>query len=85
MRDDASVIPALVEESLRFDSPVQVLARSLGPALDLFSLYPIAPGIYAVASALILINALVTAPNQTGWGALIIALGIPIYFLFSRR
>jgi APA family basic amino acid/polyamine antiporter len=47
--------------------------------------YPIAPGIYAVASALILINALVTAPNQTGWGAFIIALGVPIYFLFTRR
>jgi cytochrome P450 len=29
VRDDASVIPALVEESLRFDSPVQVLARAV--------------------------------------------------------
>jgi cytochrome P450 len=29
VRDDAGVIPALVEESLRFDSPVQVLARAV--------------------------------------------------------
>jgi APA family basic amino acid/polyamine antiporter len=47
--------------------------------------YPIAPGIYTIASALILINALVTAPNQTGWGAFIIALGMPVYLLFRSR
>jgi cytochrome P450 len=29
IRDDASAIPVLVEESLRFDSPVQVLARAV--------------------------------------------------------
>ena len=47
--------------------------------------YPVAPAIYAVASALILINALVTDASTTGRGALIIALGIPVYLLLRRR
>jgi APA family basic amino acid/polyamine antiporter len=47
--------------------------------------YPVAPGIYAIASVAILINGLVRAPGPTGAGALIIAAGIPLYFLFRRR
>ncbi|MBI4887735.1 MAG: amino acid permease [Acidobacteria bacterium] len=47
--------------------------------------YPIAPGIYAVASALILANALWTAPDRTIWGAVIIAAGLPLYLLLRRR
>jgi APA family basic amino acid/polyamine antiporter len=43
--------------------------------------YPAAPAIYAIASAAILINGLVRAPGPTGAGALIIATGLPIYFL----
>ncbi|MBI2829114.1 MAG: amino acid permease [Acidobacteria bacterium] len=46
--------------------------------------YPIAPGIYAVASALILANGLFTAPGPTGAGALVILAGIPVYLLFRR-
>jgi APA family basic amino acid/polyamine antiporter len=46
--------------------------------------YPIAPGIYVLASAFILINGLIRDPGPTGAGALIIALGIPIYFWFRR-
>ena len=47
--------------------------------------YPIAPAIYVVASALILGNALYTAPDRTGWGALIIAAGLPVYLIFRAR
>ena len=47
--------------------------------------YPIAPAIYVVASAFILVNALWRDPGPTGAGALIIALGIPLYYLFRRR
>jgi APA family basic amino acid/polyamine antiporter len=46
--------------------------------------YPIVPGVYVVASALILINGLYTAPGPTGAGALVILGGIPIYLLCRR-
>ena len=47
--------------------------------------YPIAPGIYVIGSALIVVNALVTTPGRTGWGAVIIAAGLPIYLVVRRR
>lgn len=47
--------------------------------------YPLAPGIYAVASLAILLNGLYRAPGPTGTGALIIAAGIPVYWFFSRK
>jgi basic amino acid/polyamine antiporter, APA family len=47
--------------------------------------YPIAPAIYAIASALILMNGLYRAPRQTVAGALIIAAGIPVYAALRRR
>jgi APA family basic amino acid/polyamine antiporter len=57
--------------------------------------YPVAPAIFAVASLLIVLNALwsdLVVPISTGseWGPaaaglLIIALGIPLYYFFSRR
>ena len=47
--------------------------------------YPIAPGIYVVASALILANGLYTAPGPTGAGALVILAGLPVYLLFRRK
>jgi APA family basic amino acid/polyamine antiporter len=47
--------------------------------------YPIAPAIYAIASALILMNGLYRAPRQTVAGALIIAAGIPVYAMLRAR
>ena len=47
--------------------------------------YPVAPLIYVVASAFILINALYRDPGPTGAGALIILAGIPLYLVFRRR
>jgi basic amino acid/polyamine antiporter, APA family len=47
--------------------------------------YPVAPAIYVIASALILLNELWRDPGPTGAGAIIIALGIPVYFWFRRR
>jgi APA family basic amino acid/polyamine antiporter len=44
--------------------------------------YPLAPGLYAVASALILVNGLWRDPGPTGAGALIILLGVPLFFWF---
>ncbi len=47
--------------------------------------YPVAPAIYVIASAFILVNALWRDPGPTGTGAFIIALGIPLYYVFRRR
>ena len=47
--------------------------------------YPVAPAIYAIASALILMNGLYRAPRQTVAGALIIAAGIPVYAMLRAR
>ena len=47
--------------------------------------YPIAPGIYAIASAAIVVNGLVREPGPTGAGALIIVAGLPAYLAFRRR
>ncbi len=47
--------------------------------------YPVAPGIYVVVSAAILLNGLYRDPGPTGAGALIILAGIPLYFFFKRR
>ncbi len=44
--------------------------------------YPIAPAIYAIASAAIIVNGLFRAPGPTGAGAMIIAAGLPVYFFF---
>jgi APA family basic amino acid/polyamine antiporter len=47
--------------------------------------YPVAPGIYVIASALILLNGLMSDPKTTGFGAIVILLGIPLFLLFRRR
>ncbi|HEY3092290.1 MAG TPA: amino acid permease [Vicinamibacterales bacterium] len=47
--------------------------------------YPVAPAIYAIASAAILLNGLYRAPGPTGAGALIIAAGLPVYYALQLR
>jgi APA family basic amino acid/polyamine antiporter len=47
--------------------------------------YPVMPAIYVVASVAILVNGLVRAPGPTGAGALIIGLGVPVYWMFRSR
>jgi APA family basic amino acid/polyamine antiporter len=47
--------------------------------------YPLTPAIFVIASLAIVLNAVFTNPVVTGWGLLVIAAGIPIYWWFSRR
>jgi len=47
--------------------------------------YPLAPGVFAISSLLIVVNGLFTRPGPTGAGLLIIAAGIPLYALFRAR
>jgi APA family basic amino acid/polyamine antiporter len=47
--------------------------------------YPLAPGVFAISSLLIVVNGLFTRPGPTGAGLLIIAAGIPVYAMFRAR
>ena len=44
--------------------------------------YPVAPAVFTIASAAIVINGLLRAPGPTRTGALIIAAGLPAYLYF---
>lgn len=46
--------------------------------------YPVTPGIFVIASLLIVLNAIWSNPRTTGAGLLIILAGIPLYFVFKR-
>jgi len=48
-------------------------------------LYPVAPALYVIVSAAILVNGLIKDPRPTGAGALIIVAGIPLYYFFKRK
>lgn len=47
--------------------------------------YPVAPAIFVLAAAAIVVNGLITAPQSTGWGAVIILAGVPLYLLFAAK
>lgn len=47
--------------------------------------YPAAPAIFAIASGLIVANAIYSDPRPSGAGVLIILAGIPLYLIFARR
>ena len=46
--------------------------------------YPVAPFVFVVASALIVVNALWRSPVTSGAGLLVIAAGVPIYGFLRR-
>jgi basic amino acid/polyamine antiporter, APA family len=47
--------------------------------------YPVAPGIFVIASALIVINAIWRNPQPSGAGVAIILAGLPLYWYLRRR
>jgi APA family basic amino acid/polyamine antiporter len=47
--------------------------------------YPVAPGVFVVASALIVLNAMWRSPGPSGAGLAIILAGLPLYFLLRKR
>lgn len=47
--------------------------------------YPVAPGLFALASLLIVVNAIVQDPRRTGAGLLVLVAGIPLYLWLKRR
>ena len=46
--------------------------------------YPVAPAIFVVVSLVITVAAIAGRPGPSLWGAVIIGLGVPAYFLFKR-
>lgn len=46
--------------------------------------YPVVPAVFLLASALMVLNALVTDPHRTGITFLIILAGVPVYWLWRR-
>ncbi len=47
--------------------------------------YPLAPAVFAIASALIVLNAVVSDPAPSAAGLLVMAAGVPLYIVFNRR
>ncbi|HYK21560.1 MAG TPA: amino acid permease [Pyrinomonadaceae bacterium] len=47
--------------------------------------YPIVPLVYIVLAGLFIVDLAVLAPSTSGIGYLLVATGIPIYFIWSRR
>lgn len=47
--------------------------------------YPVAPAIFAIASFLIVINAIYSRPGPTGAGLIVMSAGIPLYMWLTRR
>lgn len=47
--------------------------------------YPVAPAIFVLASLVIMVAAIAGRPGPSLWGALIIAAGVPVYYLFAKR
>jgi len=47
--------------------------------------YPVAPGIFVMASALIVVNAIWRNPQPSGAGVAIILAGLPLYWYLRRR
>ncbi len=48
-------------------------------------LYPVLPGLYVIATALICLVLLIQKPAYSGIGLAIVVLGVPMYFLWKQR
>jgi APA family basic amino acid/polyamine antiporter len=46
--------------------------------------YPITPAVFVLASLAIVLNAIYTRPVVTGWGLVVIAAGVPLFWWFRR-
>jgi len=47
--------------------------------------YPIVPVLFIVCSIILMLNTLLTDPVNAGWGLVLMATGIPLYFYFKRK
>ncbi|WP_413582070.1 APC family permease [Bdellovibrio sp. HCB288] len=47
--------------------------------------YPVVPVVFLVVAVLLLINTLMTSPQESLWGLFIIVLGVPVYYYQKKR
>ncbi len=47
--------------------------------------YPLIPAIFVLFSAALVVNSVITRPREAAIGLSLIAIGIPFYFIFSRK
>jgi APA family basic amino acid/polyamine antiporter len=47
--------------------------------------YPYVPIIFVLGSAWFLVNTLVEEPVEAGWGAIMLGIGVPVYWFWKRR
>jgi len=47
--------------------------------------YPLAPGVFALASLVIVVNAIMREPGPSAWGLLLMASGVPLFWWLRRR
>ena len=66
---------------------VFVLRRRQGETARVFKAwgYPVAPAVFVLASAVMVVNEAWRSPGSTAAGLAVIGLGIPLYLLFRRR
>jgi APA family basic amino acid/polyamine antiporter len=62
-----------------------VLRRKGGPSEYMTPLYPLTPAVYIVLSAGLLFLLAADSPRQALSGVLVVALGLPVYYLLFRR
>jgi APA family basic amino acid/polyamine antiporter len=62
-----------------------VLRRRGGPAGYMTPLYPLTPAVYLALSAGLLLLLAADSPRQALSGVAVVALGLPVYYLFFRR
>ena len=82
-QDAANTAIVIAHENVlnRMSAPVGAQAPRPFKALG----YPVAPAAFAVASFVIVANAIYSDPRPSGAGVLIIVAGIPLYLIFARR
>ena len=58
--------------------------RDYAPAYSVWG-FPWIPAIFAVSSAIIVVNQIVSDPVESASGLLLVALGLPVYYIWTRK
>jgi len=47
--------------------------------------YPVIPAVFVIACAAIVINQIISAPRESAYGLALVAIGLPVYYLWARK
>jgi APA family basic amino acid/polyamine antiporter len=63
-----------------------VYRRRLGPPeRSRVPLYPVLPLLFIAAAVYVVISSIASAPRNAVWGVLLIAVGVPVFFIWRPR